>query len=216
LAAAREVDDCDIHSLRRLFLDIELECDGTLTQSALENAASLPGAVGDVAVELVRVFETLDVDGSGTIDWTEFAAAAFCASDGGQATKDTSSPLGPSALAPQRTSDADGAIEQANRLSHTPALSDDLCWHAFDLLSQGTDTISGATLAQLLIPAEASTLVTQCSGGPSGGTGGSFDANGAVGALKCPRLADLQRIVREADANGIVTKASFLGLLQKC
>merc|ERR1719158_1874028 len=76
-AAAREIDDCDLQYVRALFQALELECDGALSRPALERSAWLQGPTGATAAELSRVFQFVDTDGSGAIDWTEFVAISL-------------------------------------------------------------------------------------------------------------------------------------------
>lgn len=178
VAAAREEDDSCLYRLREIYLEIEIACEGALTRPALERAAiSMQPILSSVTAELLRCFESVDIDGSGSIDWTEFVAAGLGAS------------------VPLRTS----------KRSSAPRLSEDTCWRAFDLLSQGTGQISGASLAHLLLPGETGGYVE-----PSGSTGGTTDA----GLHKQQSVSELHRMVREVDAGGAVGRSAFTALMQ--
>lgn len=189
-AAAREVDDCELKSLRAAFQELELECGGSLTRAALERAAQQTGRPAcALAGQLARAFAALDVDGSGAVEWTELVAASLCA--GGIPVSPTG--RGPPAL---------------------PALNDDTCWRSFSLLSQGAEFLTGETLARLVAPMEASDDLPRCSGGPSGGTGGSVDKEAPVNGFRSQRVADLHRMVRDVDSSAAINTSSFFALMQ--
>lgn len=120
-AAARELDDGlpGSHVARRLFQDLELQCGGDVTQAALEKASDSPGYLGKVAAELAAAFHSVDMDGSGSIDWTELLAALLC-----------------------RPEEEDHVC--------APDLTNDACWRAFDLLSQGAGTVSAPSICHLI------------------------------------------------------------------
>jgi len=128
VAAAREVDDRDIYTVRRLFNKLSLECDGVLTRSALECVSCMPGILGAAATELLVAFTNVDTDGSGTIDWTELVAAALCT---------------PGALAFQRnTTGSDGDSNFEGAAGAADADGEDACFRAFDLLRHGNGAVS--------------------------------------------------------------------------
>jgi len=179
-AAAREVDESGLLLLREVFHKVELACEGALTRPALEKAAtSLKGHVSLVASELARCFDAMDADGSGNIDWTEIVAAALGTSFTSRASR-----------------------------SQPVLCSDDMCWRSFDLLSQGTGSVTGASLGQLLLSSDEHQTE------PSGGTGGSLDVAGLSGSNRPLNSIDLHRIVREADAGGAVGRSRFFTLIQ--
>jgi len=179
-AAAREVDESGVFPLREVFHQIELACEGALTRPALEKAAvSLKGHVALVASELARCFDAMDADGSGNIDWTEVLAAVLGAN-------------------------------LSNRASRSQPVisSDETCWRSFDLLSQGTGSVTGSSLGQLLLSTDSHHNES------SGGTGGSLDAGGLSGSNRPLNSVDLHRIVREVDSGGAVGRSRFVSLIQ--
>jgi hypothetical protein len=126
VAAAREVDDRDVFTVRRLFQKLSLECDGMLSRSSLECVSCMAGTIGAAAAELLRSFDSVDTDGSGTIDWTELVAAALCT---------------PGVLA--RTvagSDGDKKLDGGAGLADSDG--EDACFRAFDLLRNGNGAVS--------------------------------------------------------------------------
>lgn len=126
VAAAREVDDRDIYTVRRLFQKLSLECDGVLSRKSLECVSCMTGTLGAAASELLRAFNAVDTDGSSTIDWTELVAAALCT---------------PGAMARSAAgSDGDSNFEGA--AGALEADGEDACWRAFDLLRQGNGAVS--------------------------------------------------------------------------
>lgn len=180
LAAAREAEDCEVGSVRRLFQVLELECDGALSRQALERAAWLPGCAGVTATELARHFDALDCSGSGTVEWSELLAAAFglalsgdsegTALDAMGALVDSTSAAASAAVGSQgerwgcQKAFGGGASRGGGGMpptqghansQQTPALAlpapqDAALWSAFDLLAGGGETVSGPSLAQLL------------------------------------------------------------------
>lgn len=131
VAAAREVDDRDIYTIRKLFARLELECEGVLTRPALEGPAKLDGTLGAVAVELLRTFQAVDTDGSGTIDWTELIAVALCKN-------------GAPVRAASSGSDGDSTYEGTTPGTDVAAQEDgeEACWRAFELLNHGNGGVS--------------------------------------------------------------------------
>merc|ERR1711972_850744 len=123
--------------------------------------------------------DAMDADGSGNIDWTEVLAAVLGASFSNRASR-----------------------------SQPVLCNDDTCWRSFDLLSQGTGSVTGASLGQLLLSADEHHTE------PSGGTGGSLDAAGLTGSNRPFNSVDLHRICRELDSGGAVGRSRFFTLIQ--
>lgn len=194
VAAAREVDDRDVGVLRRLFHMLELECAGALTKPALERASSCrfePVAVA--ARELLIQFDQLDVSGSNSIEWTALVAAVLSSSGRQRGTDDVHS-----------RGSKDSAIGPHVEL---PRMSDDACWSAFDLLSQGSGMISGVSLGRLLAPGEVPAWLSR----------GSDNAAWALPASsrnKANRIADFDRLVREVNPSGAISSNEFVSLLR--
>jgi len=119
--AAREVDDSSYQDLRELYQALTIVCEGALTAKSLEQVSTyLHPQLRSLTEELLLNFDSMDLDGSGTIDWTEFLAAAI---GGATVMASTSGPLLP--------------------------MSTDVCWRTFDLLSQGGAGISSHSLGIL-------------------------------------------------------------------
>jgi calcium-dependent protein kinase len=72
---AGQLAESDIEQLRDLFLAMDKDGDGHLT--AAEIREGLQRANVNVPADLQKVMESIDVDGSGCIDYTEFLAAAL-------------------------------------------------------------------------------------------------------------------------------------------
>lgn len=120
-AVAREVADSDVIGLRQVLQVLELRCDGKLARSSLLKAASTEGPVGEAASVLFRAFDSF-TDVSGILTWTELVAVFQCA-------------------APSKDTGAGNYVP----------VRDEACWRAFDLLSQGTGSVSGSAL-ELFLP----------------------------------------------------------------
>jgi len=179
VAAARETDENDLRELVEVFRELEVSCEGQLTRPALHQVAQRPhGNLAPLAAELLRRFDALDVDGSDNVDWSEIVASVIGAG--------LSNLLGRGAM---------------------PSFDDSFCLRSFDLLSQGTGKVSGASLAQLFLSVEADAWQVS----PSGGTGGSFDHSGAGGTQ---RIAEYGRICREVDPRETVDRARFLAMMR--
>lgn len=130
IAAAREIDDREVSVVRSVFQKLQNECDGSISPTMLKEVEKLGGILGEIAAELGRGFDTVDVDGSGTIDWTELVAASLCSGS----------------VFTRTGADDDGLFEGANGevmavASGGPvdtADNEPLCFRAFDLLSNGS------------------------------------------------------------------------------
>merc|ERR1711924_285140 len=136
-----------------------------------------------------------DIDGSEAIDWTEFLAAAlsvngnFKETDGVGFREDASS--------------ADG-----QPVASLPRLTDDACWAAFELLSQGSGVVSGASLGQLLAPGEVQSWLER-------GSHMSFlGLSDQSARCEAKRVAELDRLVREVNTSGAIAAAEFSTLLK--
>mmetsp|Transcript_84687 Transcript_84687/g.132299 ORF Transcript_84687/g.132299 Transcript_84687/m.132299 type:complete len:540 (+) Transcript_84687:54-1673(+) len=81
VAAAREIDDREVAVIRNVFLRLQLQCDGSISADALRRGI-WEHTLQDIADELIQAFPMVDVDASGTIDWTELVAASLCTSNG--------------------------------------------------------------------------------------------------------------------------------------
>jgi len=212
-AAAREVDDQDLGQVRALFQSLELECDGALTRPALERAAWLQGAAGMTAAELSRAFDFIDIDGSGTIDWTELVAVALgaCTLKAAGSDDGATSTNWLKSVASDEGVDGGRATTTASGL---PTLRQDACWRAFDLLSQGNGAVSGVALGQLFAPQEVGAWLA-CGGRSGGGTGGSTDGSIDPSSVdtQAPRVAEYDRLVREVDASGTIVSVGFMKML---
>lgn len=189
-AVAREVDDCETDSLRQLFVALDLECRGALTREGLDRLARKGLPLSEVAAGLAAAFEDVDTDASGTIDWTEIVAVALS-----------------NATGHDRAGEAPAKCAAAGCGSTMPPLSDTACWRAFEVLSFGSGAVSNCELCRLLAPEE---LGNRCFGSDQGCTGGTGD--GAVVDTATPHLARLDRMVREIEPSGIVTRTGFTEL----
>lgn len=118
VAAAREIDDREVAVVRNVFLRLQLECDGAISLEALKKGM-WQTTLQDIASELIRVFDFIDVDASGTIGWTELVAASLCTSNG----------LGRGIGGTQKTPGTDEKVEES------------IVFKTFDLLSSGSGTI---------------------------------------------------------------------------
>lgn len=227
IAAAREIDDRDACGVRKLFQTLELECDGALTRSALERVAWLPGPVGATATELAHAFDTIDSDGSQTIDWTELLACALGAVADGGAKLDGGDEAEESP-SQRSTGSPTGRPRPSRELLF---LREEACWRAFDLLSLGTGMVTGVTLSQLL---DSQAPATARGGGGGGigagvhlghappavktiagatGGGGLFVEQTEGSSFKLRRAEEFERLVRQADPQGAVSPATFAKLV---
>jgi len=154
-AAAREVHEYDLCHVRAIFVELNALCGGSLTRAALVAVVGKPQAhLAALAAELVRNFDTLDVDGSGNVDWSELVAVVV------------------------------GAGLSRVLRGAMPATADEgACFRAFDLLSQGTGAVSGATLTKLFSLKEGEGEHGNVTGG-TGGTGGSTTDSASGGARR--------------------------------
>lgn len=179
IAAAREANETSLYLLRDIFYSLEVACGGPITRMALTVAVnSLPGPISAVAAELLRNFDFIDVVGSKTIDWSEFLASVVGAS----------------------------FLHRGGR--RTPAISGpDACLRAFDLLSQGADTITKDSLERLF----SAELPKDVGSEPSAGTGSTCDRteSSGSGAGRC-----FHRILREVQPDGAVNRSRFMAFIR--
>lgn len=210
-AIAREIDDCDLHYVRALFQALELECDGALTCPALERLAWLQGTTGRTAAELARAFDCIDTDGSGAIDWTELVAVALGTAGEVDPLDAPGSGKGTSEGNLAVDEKGEGASESERSREGMPKLREYALWRAFDLLSQGSGSVSGVALAHLFNPTEHSGWLAK-NGAPAtntgGGTGGSADDVAEI-SKNDPLVAQLDVLVKEVESGGAMDCASF-------
>lgn len=79
-AVAMQLTDSQIHGLREQFQAIDIDSDGHISREELEQAMAtlFSGETQEIALANVEtVFESVDTDGSGVIDFSEFCAAAL-------------------------------------------------------------------------------------------------------------------------------------------
>lgn len=139
-AVAREVADFEINQIRKVLQLLELRCEGPLTRSALLSAAGTEGTVGEAATVIYRSFDALvgsDVGAGPRFIWTELVALMLCNAPVADSTE--RGPTQPPVSQPSASS--------------TPGifpLSENACWRAFDLLSQGTGTVTSPLLAEFI------------------------------------------------------------------
>lgn len=183
-AAAREIDDTDLFHLRAVYRILELECGGQLTRMSLDSAGNLNGVAGELAQELQRWFDYVDIDGSGAIDWTELVAVALSAADA----------IGRSPDCPAGW-DAHDVVDSPKVHPDLPQLTEDACWRAFDLLSQSSGAVSDLSLCRLLVPTELGVWLAAGMG------------------PRCPELAKFRGFVQVAASPGSVTASRFAKLL---
>merc|ERR1719401_279779 len=81
VAAAREIDDREVAVVRNVFLRLQQQCDGCISVDALKQG-TWEHTLQDIAHELLRVFDIVDIDASGSIDWTELVASSLCTTNG--------------------------------------------------------------------------------------------------------------------------------------
>jgi calcium-dependent protein kinase len=74
---ARQISDETIERLRNMFLSLDKDHSGSLTISEVDGALEQLGMEEAARVEMMRVMGELDMDGSGSIDYTEFIAATI-------------------------------------------------------------------------------------------------------------------------------------------
>jgi len=147
VAVARETCESNLGCLRQLFEDIELDVDGAMHRHGFERAVQIQGkAASAVLTDRVRHFEAVDVDGSGTIDWTELVAVVLGAAAASDGIEDTAAGAG-------KGNPRDGG-EVRNGDGFLPRVTHDACVRAFRLLSQGGGFLTAATLGQLFAPSE--------------------------------------------------------------
>mmetsp|Transcript_79859 Transcript_79859/g.231796 ORF Transcript_79859/g.231796 Transcript_79859/m.231796 type:complete len:597 (-) Transcript_79859:21-1811(-) len=175
-AIAREVDEVGLRHLRDIFYSLQAACGGNMTRPALSRAsANQPQPLAALAAELDRRFAFIDMDGSGSIEWSELVAVIV------------------------------GSASDSALRGIVPALTDQTCLRAFDLLSQGTLSISAMSLGHLFLTEESSQRIAR------NDTIGTFNIE-----ITQPRnIEDLEQMVDEVDVAGHVDAPSFLALIRE-
>jgi len=208
-ATAREMEDADVFGVRQQFRFLEQECNGALTAVSLERLGQrLRGPIAIAAQELALAFTALDLDASGTIGWSELLAAARVGA------------MSNAGGLRQRCEEKEGVGEEDrehpedNTLSYvvTPdqngdhrvqKWSDDSCWRAFELLSQGAGVVSAESLCSLF--AQSAPLF--CRMERSGNN---------LPKSRFPQHADLEHMLLEIDPCGRVDGVAFAHLVGCC
>jgi len=158
LAVAREVDDCEVAGVRRLFQALVRSCEGMPTGPALlRTSAALAKenpALSTAVAALARSLEAtatgrssagcLGMSGAGTLTWSELVAVALCSV---------------TSASPQNKNSGSKVVRDGKNIKGTsagengstaPPLCEDACWRAFDFLSQSTGVVSVNSLDRLL------------------------------------------------------------------
>merc|ERR1711972_648116 len=73
---ARQLDENEIHGLREFFISLDTNNDGLLTLEELDNGLEQRG-FQKTKSEVQQIMSSVDIDGNGVIDYTEFLAAAL-------------------------------------------------------------------------------------------------------------------------------------------
>mmetsp|Transcript_32983 Transcript_32983/g.60404 ORF Transcript_32983/g.60404 Transcript_32983/m.60404 type:complete len:691 (+) Transcript_32983:32-2104(+) len=203
VAAAREADENDLDQLRRLFQMLQFECGksattsrgGGVTLAALDVVSSGQSMLKNLAAELKQHFAAVDLDGSGCIGWSEFigvglAKAQFLSSDA----KDGS-----------KASEQDGSLrsqyvgaeepESTEKDAWTLWLKEDVCFRAFDLLSQSSGMVTGLALSKFLL-------------GDQGLTGHTTSGGASYALARCDRM------LQEVDVNGGLNSVGFTRIIR--
>jgi len=191
VAAARAADDLQLRKARQLFEAMEMECEGILSRQAMEGVLQVNcQPMAPMIRSLLRMFEFIDADGSGSIGWTEFSAVVL-------------------GLANAPPGEAGGADVDRGKQDIA-----DACRLAFELLSQGGGLISGLTLGQLITRADPKRPAPRGSQGQAaGGKHGRQQRFTVEPILEDRFITDLDSMVREIDPSGAVKFKTFLELL---
>lgn len=72
---ARQISDDTIEKLRQIFLSLDDDNSGTLSVEEIDEALERLEVEEPIRVEMRRLMHEIDVDGSGTVNYTEFIAA---------------------------------------------------------------------------------------------------------------------------------------------
>jgi len=73
---ANNLNDEQIKNLREIFMQIDINGDGLLSQAEMKEGLQNAG-LNEIPEDLMQIMEDIDADGSGEIDYTEFIAAAL-------------------------------------------------------------------------------------------------------------------------------------------
>lgn len=175
-AIAREVDETGLCHLRDLFYVLVAACGGSMTRAALARASTQqPQPLASVAAELDRRFVAVDLDGSGSIEWSELVAAVL------------------------------GSAGDAALRGSVPALTDQACLRAFDLLSHGSSAVSAASLGRLF--------------GLDGEDGHLLERDDTIGTFSAERAMsrnheELEQMVYDVDVAGHLDAPAFIALVR--
>jgi len=189
-AAAREVDSQADAEARCLFDILLRACDGAVTHEALSKVAARPAAgsaLCHLAQELVQNFDEIDMDQSGTLDWTEVLALQLHA-DG-----TLSSEL----------SRREGAGSVLKVSSRKGALLMDAAFRAFDFLSGGGEEVTTSELSALTSLVDSQWM----------GTSAALPV-GLPTLVDVTSLSEWETHMQELDVNGAVKYDDFLRLLR--
>mmetsp|Transcript_48379 Transcript_48379/g.108671 ORF Transcript_48379/g.108671 Transcript_48379/m.108671 type:complete len:692 (+) Transcript_48379:41-2116(+) len=204
VAAAREADESDLDQMRRLFQMLQFECGksvstargGGVTLKALDSVASGQSMLKHLAVELKQYFAAVDLDGSGCIGWSEFigvglANAQFRASD--PACSKKAEELQGSARSEALEANERDA-DTSDKDAWTLWLREDVCFRAFDLLSQSSGMVTGLALSKFLLGDQ--------------GVGHTTSGGASYALARCDQM------LQEVDVNGTLNSAGFTRIIR--
>jgi len=77
-AVARQLDHQNLKEVHKVFAAMDKDNNGVLSEKEVVDGLSQLMGEGAEKAQLVEMFKALDMDGGGTIDYTEFCAAGLC------------------------------------------------------------------------------------------------------------------------------------------